>query len=167
MGLSFFNYYCYVRTHIYIHTCMYNLLSPCNVYMFSGVITWYKITGQGFILGKTKSPSLNSLYLPVALPLRAGSHEVSPHPCWHVNLCHCSDLVKQPCCWDFLGVASLSRLGDTISQQTPILWLWQPNPLFYAVPWALGRGVVLWVHAVGQHTPQSVNVCILTSCRFL
>lgn len=47
--------------HIHIHTCVYDLLSPCSMYMFSGIITWYKITNQGFILGKTKSPSLNSL----------------------------------------------------------------------------------------------------------
>lgn len=78
----------------------------------------------GSSLGKTDSPSLRSHWLPAALHLGVDSCEISPtHAGMSTDVVTVLVLCKWPGCWDFLGVASLSYLGETVSQQMS----WSPN----------------------------------------
>lgn len=69
----------------------------------------------GYSLGKTVSPTLSVLWLSVCLGL--GPCEYFPiHVPWLLVVFLFQSCLDEQCCWDVMGIAFLTFLGDTTSQ---------------------------------------------------
>lgn len=64
--------------------------------------------------------------------------------------------LRPPCCWDFIGAASLSRIEDTISQQMPCPLACRISPSPLLLPWALAMRLVLWMWLLTLRIPGAV-----------
>ena len=95
----------------------YNVACMC---MISGMITYCMANWGLASLEKTMSPTLNVLQLRVVLCLTLNPCEnFFPFQVYlYIGVILIQVLFRQPCCWVFIGVASLAFLGDIISQQT-------------------------------------------------
>lgn len=110
---------------MYFYVCIpkgydYNLLSLSSVFLM--YLCFEMTTGTGYLwwassLRKTDSFSISNCWSSVASSRSWPSWNFS-HPPWHVDWsCHCygNVLLWQPCCWYFMGTASLLHSEDIVS----------------------------------------------------
>ena len=128
-------------------------------------------TSESPSLEKTETSSLRSHSLPLDLHLEVGPCDISLlYIGMLTGVVIIQILVRQPCCWDFLGAVSLSDVEDTISEQ--ISWrsgscnFSAPSLKMSPEPW-VKEWVVLCMIQLRLSIPRSAVFSVLTSCSFL
>lgn len=99
------------------HLFLNAIFSVCSL---SPVCRWSQSwpLGIGLPTGRV-SPKEDHPLPPSTLKLsRIEAFRAFPHAALHCVVVTVQVLFKQPCWWDFMGVASLTFLGDTVLQQT-------------------------------------------------
>lgn len=141
------------------------MFSVTCVHMISELITWYWITNwEGVSKGRIFSPLLPSQ---LSLEVKGWGLLTFPLCMLHVRcVVIVQVLFRQPCWWVFMGVASLTFLEDTVSQQASCYSgckIFPPCPL---PQWflSLGFGSSVFMLPLGPGTTQSP---VLIHCGFM